>query len=82
MSDCTAASPRQDDGWDWPYLVYIGRVWLCYTEPEFWKLTPRQLVAQIRVHEEVTAQMHGAAPKNGQSMSRQPLGYIDQIPGW
>lgn len=72
-------SPNHD-GWDWPYIVYVGRVWLCYTEEELWRLTPRQFATQISVHEDVTRQMHGMS--SNRSMSRQPLGFIDQIKGW
>lgn len=80
MSDSNEASPNHD-GWDWPYIIYVGRVWLCYTDKEIWSLTPRQLKAQISVHEDVTRQMYGGAP-NGRASSRQPLGFIDQIKGW
>lgn len=79
------SSPNRD-GWDWPYLIYIGRVWLCYTDEEFWRLTPRQLKTQIDVHEDITRQMYGSGGSsgsgNGRQMSRQPLGFIDQIKGW
>lgn len=39
-----------DDGWDWPYIMYVGRVWLGYTSEEVWRLTPRQFKAQLDVH--------------------------------
>lgn len=64
------------DGWDWPYVIYVGRVWLQYTERELWKLTPRQFKAQLDVHEAIQR------AKNGLANDKAPLGYIDQIPGW
>lgn len=79
MSGGTAASPSQDDGWDWPYILYVGRVWLCYSEADIWKLTPRQFVAQMHVHEDITSKMHGVS--SGRKAA-QPTGFIDQIPGW
>ena len=82
MSDDATASTSKDDGWDWPYIVYIGRVWLCYTEAELWQLTPRKFMSQLSVHEDITATMHGTTSKNGRSAARQPTGFIDQIPGW
>ena len=63
-------------------MVYVGRVWLCYTEEEFWKLTPRQFKAQLDVHEDITSKMYGNGSNSSRQMSRQPLGFIDQIQGW
>ena len=63
--------------------MYVGRVWLEYTDKETWALTPRQFVAQLDVHESVVRQMHGqgakAKPNVGKSTE---MGFIDQIPGW
>jgi len=65
------------DGWDWPYIVYVGRVWLRYSTEELWKLTPRQFKSQLDVHATLkNAQSGGDA---GQAAD---VGYIDQIPGW
>ena len=72
------ANPNQD-GWDWPYIIYIGRVWLKYTDKETWALTPRQFASQLSVHEEITKTMYGKKPSSGASS---PVGFIDQIPGW
>ena len=41
-------------------------------------LTPRQFAAQLRVHESVIKQMHGATDISAGAST----GYIDQIPGW
>lgn len=70
-------NPNQD-GWDWPYILYVGRVWLGYSDKETWALTPRQFAAQLSVHEDVTKRMHGQKPAGKPAAT----GYIDQIPGW
>jgi len=72
------------DGWDWPYIIYVGRVWLEYTDKETWTLTPRQFASQLAVHEDILKQMRGSGkgkdkPSVGKSTD---LGFIDQIPGW
>ena len=72
------ANPNQD-GWDWPYIIYIGRVWLKYTDKETWALTPRQFASQLSVHEEITKQMHGNGSKSSTPTANS---FIDQIPGW
>lgn len=75
------ANPFIEDDWDWPFILYAGRVFLNYTEAEIWNLTPRQLLAQMEVHNFVEQR------KAGENVSRrtvgnEPVGYIDQIPGW
>lgn len=73
------------DGWDWPYILYVGRVWLEYTDREVWALTPRQFSAQVAVHEDILKQMHGSSgkSKNKPNVGKSTqLGFIDQIPGW
>lgn len=67
------------DGWDWPYILYAGRVWLRYTDKETWALTPRQFAAQMAAHEDVLKRTHGQQPSVGNPPT---VGYIDQIPGW
>jgi hypothetical protein len=73
-------NPSQD-GWDWPYILYVGRKWLGYTDDQLWSLTPRQFDSQLKVHLDVTKKMHG-----GTGSSPLPnvgdAGFIDQIPGW
>jgi hypothetical protein len=71
------ASTTQD-GWDWPYILYVGRKWLGYTDEQVWRLTPKQFASQVSVHENVIKQMHGV---DG-SKTDAPSGFIDQIPGW
>lgn len=71
------------DGWDWPYIIYVGRVWLEYTDKETWALTPRQFASQLSVHEDVLKQMHGGSGKGKPNVGKSTqLGFIDQIPGW
>lgn len=75
------SNPNQD-GWDWPYILYVGRVWLGYTDKEIWALTPRQFSAQLAVHEDITNRMHGQSPAPAKQAKAAPTGFIDQIPGW
>lgn len=74
-------NPNQD-GWDWPYILYVGRVWLGYTDKETWALTPRQFSAQLAVHEDITKRMHGQGMTPASSAKAASTGFIDQIPGW
>jgi hypothetical protein len=70
------ADPFKSDDWDWPYILYIGRVWLRYTEKEIWQLTPRQFKAQLEVHADIQRRLNGAKTQMEQT------GYIDQLKGW
>ena len=71
------SNPSQD-GWDWPYILYIGRVWLRYTDEQVWRLTPRQFDAQLKVHQKIQEAKYGTAKED----PAKPTGFIDQIPGW
>lgn len=62
-------------------MLYVGRVWLEYSDKEFWSLTPRQFASQLSVHEDIVSKMHGQKPRVGKSKPTD-IGYIDQIPGW
>ena len=62
-------------GWDWPSMLYIARVWLRYSDAEFWKLTARQFLVQYSVHIKLKGL---SSPYEKQ----ETFGYIDQIPGW
>jgi len=64
------------DGWDWPYILYVGRVWLRYTDKEIWQLTPRQFKAQLDVHIDIQKKL------NNPKQNNVPFGYIDQLKGW
>lgn len=65
------------DGWDWPYILYIGRAWLHYTDEQIWRLTPRQFYTQLNVYGDVKRRMYGSGDQNSSG-----TGFIDQIPGW
>jgi hypothetical protein len=74
-------NPSQD-GWDWPYILYVGRKWLGYTDDQIWSLTPRQFYAQLEVHKDVTSKMYGSSSNPVSAVSTAGAGFIDQIPGW
>lgn len=65
-----------DDGWDWPYLYYMGTVILHQSENEFWRGTPRKLHALAKVHTEANNPdaAQGEAPK-----TKKKVMYIDQV---
>lgn len=59
--------------------LYVGRVWLHYTDEEVMSMTPRKFKSQLDVHYDVQQRMHG---EKSQRNSTDQVGYIDQIPGW
>ena len=65
-----------DDGWDWPFLLYIGTVILRRSEKVFWRMTPRKLNALTRAH----AEMKGASKKSAQQGDT--AGFQDAVPGY
>ena len=73
------ANPFVKDDWDWPFILYVGRVWLHYTDEETMGMTPRKFKSQLDVHYDVQKRMHGG---KSQGNSTDQVGYIDQIPGW
>lgn len=72
------ANPFTKDDWDWPFILYAGRVWLNYTETEIFNMTPRKLFSQLEVHNDIQLIKNGKEP----TRTKETLGYIDQIPGW
>lgn len=73
-----------NDGWDWPFLMYVATVILGRTERQFWKMTPRKLSALAKAH--VTyhggdKEDEGASPTSSIPQQRQKdtFGHIDQI---
>lgn len=70
------ANPAKSDNWDWPYILYVGRVWLHYTDAETLSLTPRMFAAQLAVHKDIQERLHGLSSSAPQDS------FIDQIPGW
>ena len=63
-----------DDGWDWPWLLYLGIKQLKLSEETFWAMSPRKFYALLEC--ELTVRDH---KKNDESIEN---GYIDNIPGW
>ena len=57
-------------------MMYIARVWLRYSDEQFWKLTARQFFAQYTVHIKV----RGLSTSDNKPEPE--FGFIDQIPGW
>ena len=72
--------PFKKDDWDWPFIIYVGTVWLNRTEEEVWKLTPRKLQALLNVHYEIKRQQFGG--KGSNPINNAVNGFIDTIPGW
>ena len=72
-------NPNQD-GWDWPYILYVGRKWLGYTDQQTWALTPRQFMAPLSAHEDVTRKANGVSDDRLTASARKRN--LDQIPGW
>ena len=75
------ANPFVKDDWDWPFILYAGRVWLKYTDEQIWNLTPRFFQSQMRVHNYIQEVKYGSSDNNSNNKTVQD-GYIDQIPGW
>lgn len=71
------ADPFAADNWDWPYILYVGRVWLKYSDDELWNMTPRKFKSQLDVHKDVQDRLHGVSPT-----AASQEGFIDNIPGW
>jgi hypothetical protein len=74
-------NPSQD-GWDWPYILYVGRKWLGYTDDQIWSLTPRQFDSQLKVHQDVSKRLYGGGSTSTPLPALGGAGFIDQIPGW
>ena len=76
------ANPFVKDDWDWPFILYAGRVWLHYTDEQVWNLTPRFLQSQLKVHNYLQEAKYGKVKQDTRSNNALQNGYIDQIPGW
>lgn len=68
-------STEAEDGWNWPWLLYMGKKHLNMTEEEFWRTTPRKFHALILAHAETIS---GERKKEEKSS----LGFIDQVENW
>lgn len=64
------------DMYDWPCILYVGRVLLHYTDEQTMNLTPKQFKNQWDVHVSLQKQRQGK-----QADTASP-GFIDQMPGW
>lgn len=76
--------PNQD-GWDWPFILYAGTVWLNRTEYEVWNMTPRKLFALLTVHYDIERLKNRSEKQKGLPWRTQnPSGttFIDNIKGW
>lgn len=64
-----------DDGWDWPYLYYMGTVILSMTDAEFWTCSPRRLAVLTRIHAEV----NNPDGDKKQDIGPKKVRYIDEV---
>ena len=76
------ADPFVKDDWDWPFILYAGRVMLHYTDEQIWNLTPRFFQAQMRVHNYLQELKYGGKTNGNSRTAGVTNGFIDQIPGW
>lgn len=67
---------QRKDEWDWPFIIYAGRVWLRYTEQELWNMRPVTLFAMLKVHYFIEN-----AKAGNKKEEENDLVYVDQIPG-
>lgn len=73
------ADPFDVDGWDWPFIIYAGTVWLRRKEEDVWKMTPRKFKALLDVHNDLQRIQNG---KKSLRKVKEELTFIDLIPGW
>jgi len=62
-----------DDGWDWSYLYYMGKVVLHLSDTEFWNCTPRKLSVLTKIHGEVNN------PDKEKVQPKKVQHFIDQV---
>ena len=74
------ANPFVKDDWDWPFILYAGRVWLHYTDEQVMNLTPRFFQSQLKVHNYFLKAKYGSADDDTSTGTEE--GFRDQIPGW
>jgi hypothetical protein len=75
-------STTNDDGWDWPWILFIGRKELQMTEEEIWESTPAKFFALLECALEYNRVKAGV--KNKQQTTKKVVkeGFIDKISGW
>jgi uncharacterized phage protein (TIGR02216 family) len=66
-----------DDGWNWPWLLFLGMRELRISEEAFWNMTPCKYYTLL----DCAIKLHGG-DKVDKTQSEIPEGYIDQIKGW
>lgn len=66
-----------DDGWDWPWLLFISRKELCMSEIEFWRCTPRKFSALMNCA--LTYRESQNNPSEHKNTNRVVDGYVDDI---
>jgi len=74
----SAQPTTEDDGWDWPFMLFFGTVELRMTEEQFWNTTPRKFRALSDAAIEYKQLLYDSSDKKAEP----EIGYIDQIPGW
>ena len=61
----------REEGWDWEWIKYVGKVILLMTEEYFWQCTPREFFALQNVHIKINT-----VEKDNKT---KPTGFIDQV---
>lgn len=69
----------QDDGWNWPFLLYVATVILRRSEKQFWRMTPRKLHALVGVHAEINSPDSSGKADAATGGNSKPTGFIDQV---
>lgn len=66
------------DGWDWPWLYFLGTYVFRLSEERFWRLTPRQLFTLTSEYEKYHGDKDSGSSSSSNKNSNQPV-YIDQL---
>lgn len=78
-----ATKKSVDDGWDWPWILYISQKELGWTEEQTWASTPRKFYAILQCAlEYADAKAGGNKPKKQEEKKQIITTTIDKIPGW
>ena len=71
------AVSQEQDLWDWPYIFYVGRTLLGFSDQELWNVTPRYFKSQWDAHV-AYSNSQGEQP----AKEKVSAGFIDQVQGW
>lgn len=71
----------EDDGWDWPWLLFFGVIVMKLPEEAFWNMTPRKFCTLLHLYEEFQEMKMGKSSGAKKGEVATP-GFIDQIEGW